>query len=147
MLPYRDSRLTYAALAAFFVIVLGYALFEARGLIFGPRISIPMEIARVEDPVVEIAGKAERIASLAMNGQPIPVTEDGDFAQTYVLAPGYNRITLDAADKYGRTSRKVIEIVYAPPEGAGIPPTAIQDAASSTPEQPQEASSSPAVPR
>lgn len=130
MLPYRDSRLTYAALAAFFVIVLGYALFEARGLIFGPRITIPATQTRVEDPVVDIAGRAERISALTMNGQPVPVTEEGAFEQTYLLAPGYNRIVLDASDRYGRTNRKVLEIVYVPREGeAAIP---LPSAAAST---------------
>ena len=124
MLPYRDSRLTYIALAAFFLIIIGYAYFEARGLLFGPSITVTSEVTEVHDPLIRIAGKADRISSLSMNGKTISVTEDGVFEEQYLLAEGYNRIVLDAKDKYGRTSRKVIEIVYTPSVSGGQVPAA-----------------------
>src|SRR3989344_5828088 len=114
MLPYRDSRLTYIAFGIFFLIVLGYAYYEARGLIFGPSITVTSNIAEVHESFVTIKGKADRIASLSMNGKTIPVTENGVFEEPYLLNLGYNRIVFDASDKYGRTSRQTIEIVYIP---------------------------------
>jgi hypothetical protein len=118
MLPYRDSRLTYIALGIFFLIVIGYAYFEARGLIFGPSITMTSQITEVHDPFITVKGQAERISSLSMNGKTIAVTEDGSFAEPYLLAPGYNRIVLDARDKYGRTRSQAIEIVYTPDAAA-----------------------------
>lgn len=112
MLPYRDSKLTKIVLAVFFVIVVGYALYEAQGILFGPSIAISGRAMLVYQPYIEIRGTAQRIASLQMNGQQIPVTEDGSFDQPYVLSLGYNRIVLDARDKYGKTAERVIEIVY-----------------------------------
>lgn len=114
MLPYRDSRLTYIALGIFFLIVLGYAYFEARGLLFGPSITVPSETTEVYEPLLTIKGKADRISSLSMNGKTISVTEEGVFEEQYLLAIGYNRIVLDAQDKYGRARRQAIEIVYTP---------------------------------
>lgn len=114
MLPYRDSRLTQIALAVFFVIVLAYAYYEGRGLLFGPKINVPSEIQEVHDPFIRIKGQADRISSLALNGKPIPVTADGAFDEPYLLAPGVNRILLDATDKYGRSRQSVIQIVYTP---------------------------------
>jgi hypothetical protein len=114
MLPYRDSRFTILALAVFFAIAFGYAIFEARGIVLGPTIDVPAGISEVHQAYVLIQGRATRISSLAMNGQQIQVTESGDFAQPYLLAPGYNRILLDAKDSYGRTREKVIEIMYLP---------------------------------
>lgn len=114
MLPYRDSRLTYIALGIFLLIVLGYAYYEARGLLFGPSITVNSKIIEVHDPFVTIKGQADRIASLSMNGKTIPVTENGVFEEPYLLSPGYNRIVLDATDKYGRTRRQAIEIIYTP---------------------------------
>ncbi len=129
MLPYRDSRITKIALVIFFVLVLGYAYFEARGALFGPSITVTSNVTEVHDPFITIQGQADRIASLSMNGKPIAVTENGAFAEPYLLAEGYNRIVLDARDKYGRSSRQVIEVVYTPdPNNA-----------------PQHASSTPAV--
>ncbi len=118
MLPYRDSRLTQIALAVFFIVLLGYAYFEARGILFGPRIEITSAVSEVHDPYVMVKGHAERIAALLMNGKAIAVTEDGIFEEPYVLSEGYNRITLDAKDKYGRSTQKTLEIVYTPDHNA-----------------------------
>ena len=114
MLPYRDSRITRIVLIAFFVLLVGYAAFEVRGLLWGPVIEIENRIMEVSDPLVTIEGKTWRIATLSMNGSPIPVTEDGAFAEKYVLAPGYNRIVLEARDRYGNTTERSIEVVYTP---------------------------------
>ncbi len=114
MLPYRDSRLTYIALGVFFLIVVGYAYYEAQGVLFGPSIKVTSQVSEVQEPFVMIRGQAERIASLSMNGKPISVTEEGIFEEPYLLAPGYNRIVLEAKDKYGRRRSAEIEIIYTP---------------------------------
>jgi hypothetical protein len=114
MLPYRDSRLTKIALAAFFLIVVAYAYYEGRGMLFGPRITVPSEVIEVSERFIVIRGKADRIASLSMNGTPIAVTEDGAFEEPYLLAPGLNRVAFDATDKYGRTTYETVRIVYMP---------------------------------
>ncbi len=112
MLPYRDSRLTQIALGLFFLLLIGYAYFEAQGLLFGPSITVTSQVSSVYDPFVLIQGHADRISSLLMNGKSIQVTEKGDFSEPYVLARGYNRVILDARDKYGRRSSKTIAIMY-----------------------------------
>lgn len=114
MLPYRDSRLTYIALGAFFLIILGYAYYEAQGILFGPSISVISTRTEVRDPFILIKGQADRIASISMNGKDIAVTETGAFEEPYLLAPGYNRVVLEAKDRYGRKSSKTIEIIYTP---------------------------------
>ncbi len=137
MLPYRDSRLTYIALGIFFLIVLGYAYYEARGLLYGPSITVTSSVTEVHDPFVTIKGQADRIAGLSMNGKTVPVTENGAFEEPYLLSIGYNRIVLDATDKYGRSRRQAIEIVYTPVSGAK-PATAAAstETASTTPVAP-----------
>ena len=112
MLPYRDSRLTQIALGIFFIILLGYAYFEARGLLFGPTIAVTSDIQEVYDPFITITGHTDHISSISMNGKPIQVTEEGDFSEPYLHAPGYNRIVLEARDKYGRHRSQTLEIVY-----------------------------------
>ncbi|MEK7156435.1 MAG: hypothetical protein AAB790_01355 [Patescibacteria group bacterium] len=135
MLPYRDSRLTYIALGIFFLIVIGYAYYEARGLLFGPSITVSSAITEVREPFIVIRGHADRISSLSMNGKTIPVTENGAFEEPYLLSAGYNRIVLDAVDKYGRSRRQAIEIVYTAPATSEAPTslTATTTPASSTP--------------
>lgn len=114
MLPYRDGRITRIAIILFFLLIIGYAYFEARGVLYGPQIHVSTEPVAVTDPFIAIQGMAERITDLSMNGRPISVTEDGAFNEPYLLAPGLNRIMLDAKDRYGRTTQQIIQIVYTP---------------------------------
>jgi hypothetical protein len=115
MLPYRDSRLTRILVGIFFLIVLGYAYYEARGLLFGPSISISSGVpATAQTSYVLIQGETSHIASLSVDGNPIQVTQTGAFQEPYVLSPGVNRIIFDAEDKYGHTTEKIVEIVYMP---------------------------------
>ena len=136
MLPYRDSKITRLLLILFFLLVLAYGYFEARGFLFGPVIHASVD-TEVHQPLVHIKGKADRISSLSMNGKDLTVTEDGAFDEPYVLAEGLNRIVLDATDKYGRTTRQVLQIVYTP-DGASvqIAPAATATAASTSPVAP-----------
>lgn len=114
MLPYRDSRITKIVLVVFFVLVAIYAYYEGRGLLYGPTIEIENRVLEVSEPFITIEGQAQRIASLSMNGTAIQVTEDGLFSEGYVLAPGYNSITLSARDRFGQTTTREIEVVYTP---------------------------------
>lgn len=116
MLPYRDSRIIRITLVFFFVFLVVYAIYEAQGILLGPVIYVPSTTVTVTDPYTIIKGRAERITELRLNGKPIPVTEDGDFEEPYILAGGSNHLILDARDAHGRTTRKVLDIIYTPPE-------------------------------
>jgi len=120
MLPYRDSQITTIAIIAFFLLVAGYAYYEARGILFGPQINISSETTEVHEPFIAIKGQADRITSLSMNGKDIDVTEEGEFNEPYLLSPGLNRITLDATDKYGNHRAQVMQIVYTPTEQSAV---------------------------
>ncbi len=112
MLSHRDSKLTRTGFIVFFIIIILYGLYEAQGLLFGPKIHIATEKIVVYDPYVRIEGQAERIVALKMNGKEIPVTEDGKFSEPFLLARGQNRIILEARDSYGRTTSRLVEIGY-----------------------------------
>lgn len=114
MLPHRDSKLTKIGLTIFFVLIVAYGLYEAQGLLFGPKIQVSTETTLVHDPYVKIEGKALRISSLSMNGKDIPVTEVGEFSEPFLLARGDNRIALSAKDTYGRTTSSYVDIRYVP---------------------------------
>ncbi len=109
--------------AILFLCIIGYALFEARNIVYGPNIILTTETTEVTERVVLIQGKAERIAELRINGRTIPVTESGAFEEPVVLTQGYNRIMVTATDKFGRTEEKVLELIYQPTtQGIDITP-------------------------
>ena len=114
MMPYGDSRLTRIILVTFFVLLVGYTFYEIRGLMWGPVIEIENRVLEVSDRFIAIEGFARRIATLSMNGKIIPVTEEGAFSEGYVLTPGYNRVVLEARDRYGNSTERSIELVFTP---------------------------------
>lgn len=111
---YHDSKISIAALGFFFILVLSYAGFEARGVVSGPKVTITSQAAAVHDPLVTICGRADRISSLTMNGSAVPVTQEGGFNQQYLLSPGENTITFEGKDVYGRTTDQQISYTYQP---------------------------------
>lgn len=113
MVPY-SSRVSRSLLLFFFMIVVGYGLFEARGIVFGPQIQVDETPLEVSEQFVRIQGSALRISSLTMNGAAIPVTEDGFFDEPLLLHKGENRIVLRATDKYGNATIRTVTLVYAP---------------------------------
>lgn len=108
----RDGRFTRITLLLFFIVIASYAIYEAQGMLLGPIITVTDERSIFTQDFVILRGKAEHIATLSMNGEPIAVTEEGVFAEPYVLAPGLNHVYFDATDKYGRKRHKVLELVY-----------------------------------
>ena len=123
MLPYRDSRFVRFILILFFILLAGYAIFEAQGLLSGPKIYISEQSITVSDKMVLIQGRAERITELRLNGATISVTEDGTFEEPYLLAKGSNRLILEARDARGRRTQKILDIVYNPSGETPTPST------------------------
>lgn len=120
LLSQRTNWLALSALALFFVVVIGYAYFEARNVLHGPSIVLStIQQPVVHEQLVWIRGVTKNIIEIRMNGRIIPTTEEGVFEEAHLLAPGYNKILLTARDKIGREREEAVEIVYEPrnPEG------------------------------
>lgn len=98
----------------FFLLIVGYALYRTSDYLRGPAliVSSPANYATVHDPVVKVSGEAERISHIFLNRGLIYTDEDGNFNEKLLLAPGYNIITLEVKDKFGRHVRRTLELVY-----------------------------------
>lgn len=116
MLPTRDSRLVRILLSVFFILLICYALYEARGILSGPAITVPEDAIHVREQSTVIRGQAKRITELRLNGKQIPVTEGGEFEETFLLAPGSNYFYLEARNARGRTAEETLVIIYTQPE-------------------------------
>ncbi|MEK7628604.1 MAG: hypothetical protein AAB421_04295 [Patescibacteria group bacterium] len=134
MTPYRVNWITALIFTIFFLLISGYAYFEARTIVYGPKINLgqlPNTSLLVTEQLIAIRGVAANIVELRMNGRSIPTTEAGAFEEVHLLAPGYNAIVLSATDKLGRTTKEVLEVVYQAPIG-------IQNTTSYTPNKANE---------
>lgn len=100
-------------LCIFILVIFGYSFFQARNLIFGPAIYInsPINGNTYISPLVEIKGLAKNANYLTFDDRPIFTDEFGNFEEKILLSPGYNIIKLDAQDKFGKKTEKIIEVI------------------------------------
>ncbi len=92
-----------------------YVLWQARFLIAGPQITITEEPNRVTDTrIVTLAGQANNITKISLNGRQIFTDPTGYFREALVLENGYTIATIAATDRYGRTTKLERPFIYIP---------------------------------
>lgn len=106
------AKIILAALFGLSLVV--YIYFKIENLALGPNISIlaPANGSSFTEPLVELKGRARRIAVLFLNDGKIFTDENGYFKEKLLLAEGHNIIKLEAADKFGRRDQTVLSLVY-----------------------------------
>lgn len=115
MLPHH-SKLTKYLFAIFVVIVLFYAYFEARNLLYGPQIVLQNEEAiTVYDELIEISGTVKNVVEITLSGRPVFIDDTGFFTEKLLLAEGLNRFVFEARDKFDHKTQEVLEVVYIAP--------------------------------
>ena len=94
------------------VTIVGYATWRSLSYARGPSIRVfqPLPGISLNTKTIEIIGRAERINSLTLNGNPISIDEQGNFKETVAVFAGVNIITLGATDQFGRARSETIEI-------------------------------------
>lgn len=103
----------WIAIAAILVIV-GYGAWRAKDLALGPRLEVlsPATGTLSGDALIEIRGTAKNISYLTLNGDKIFTDEAGNWKEEVLLSYGYNIMTLEAKDRFGRTEKKTLELIY-----------------------------------
>lgn len=97
-------------------LLLAYIIFQARFFIAGPQIALYNEPSSVQtDQLVTLSGHAENITYISVNGRPIHTDESGHFQEPVVLETGYTIVSIQANDRFGRSTKLQREFVYAPP--------------------------------
>jgi len=104
------------------VVLLLYALFEARRLITGPQVTItsPIHGEATSSRAVFISGEAHNISFLTINDNPTYTNEMGQFREILTPPPGYTTIVVAATDRFGRrtsTSVSITVLNYCPAHG------------------------------
>ena len=64
--------------------------------------------------LLEITGNAKNALNLTLNGNEISINQAGDFSETIALSVGYNIVTIEARDKFGKSDKKIYQLIYAP---------------------------------
>lgn len=96
------------------ILILGYSIFQAQKIWNGPRITVlsPINGATYTTTLIEIKGVAKNVSTLTLNDRPLYTDKLGNFSDTLLLSQGYNILKLEAKDKFGSETKKMIEIIY-----------------------------------
>jgi len=108
-----DHLPRYAIIIIFFIVVVGYALFQSRFLILGPRVNItyPEDGAIVSSGLVVLEGTAKNVAWITLNGRQIFTNEEGHWSEKLLVSPGLSTATVEARDRFGRETVERVRIL------------------------------------
>lgn len=91
---------------------LTYSGFELSKFVMGPELEIskPSPATEFHEALFNIEGTARNISKIQLNDRKIFINQEGAFKEQLIAHPGYNIITIEAWDKFGRYSKKEIEV-------------------------------------
>jgi hypothetical protein len=106
-------------MTVFFLLIIGYAIFNSRNLIFGVKIKnvningLPIEDgATITANTIEITGVAQNAVDLTLDGRVISIDQAGNFDETIALLNGYNIINIKAEDKFRNVDEKNYQLMH-----------------------------------
>jgi len=95
--------------------ILWYVQFQARNFLQGPEIVLNDTGSALHyERIISLTGNTRNIVKLTLNGREIHTDETGAFVQKLVLEDGYTIMTLNAHDRFGRSTSVTREYVYSP---------------------------------
>lgn len=85
------------------LIVGGYIAWQVQSFWRLPNLTIDGSLSRsVTDPNILITGRAEALAHVTVNGEPVLLTKDASFSVPLYLRSGINPIRIEASNAAGR---------------------------------------------
>lgn len=117
-----DKKIWIAAAVLILVVLLGSRLPEIMGK---PVITIEnpwAERSETTEETIEIRGYAENSDQLFINGENVPLGENGTFQKSFTLEPGFNTFEITAKRFLGQETKMVRQIIYSPPLPASNTP-------------------------
>ena len=92
----------------------GYTAYEIQKIVFGPRIIVlsPQNGLLISNSLTEVSGLAYNIKDISLNDRKIFIDESGNFKEKVLLSYGYNAFVIKAVDKFGKSTEKIVEVIY-----------------------------------
>lgn len=103
-------------------IIVVYAYFRGYSILYGTHITLVpiIETSHDDTSLITLSGSAKNATSLHVNGREVAVDKQGRFNDPVILLSGYNVTTVEARDKFGNTSKKVLQSYYKPEGVPGV---------------------------
>ncbi len=96
-------------------VILIYAYARIQSFAQGPEITVSspnQKSAASPVKLFSIEGVVSNASFITLNGRSIYTDEHGVLKERVLLAEGHNILQIEARDRFGRTAKKVLEIVY-----------------------------------
>lgn len=109
----NPERFKVIAIVVVLIILFGYLFFKINSYISPPELTIiyPTENLETTENIITISGHTEWEAIVSINGDNIPVEEDGNFQTDVKLKYGLNRFNISSQRKHGRKNEQEILIL------------------------------------
>jgi len=110
----NKKRIKYGIITLAILTILTYSGYQAQKIWQGPQITLasPENGATVNQAFIDVRGVAKNVTKLTLNSREIMQDEKGNFEEKLLLSYGYNILTIDGWDKFGRMTEKKIEMIY-----------------------------------
>ncbi len=101
-------------LAGLFAFIAFYTLWETKALSKGVDLQLEgiTDGAILSNDVISLKGSALHASHIAIDGREIEVDKDDKFTEELVLSPGYNIISIEAKDKFGKKTQNAYRVFY-----------------------------------
>lgn len=103
---------SFILIALVFLIFFGYLLFQYRGAIFNPALTIisPKPGAVIYSSEVRVVGKTDPDATVYVDKNEVSVDPNGNFSKTINVFPGSVTIDVQAINKFRKQTEKSVTI-------------------------------------
>ena len=100
-----------------FLFIIIYSVFQTSAISKGVALNINnIKDGQIFDgEIVTLVGTAMHAVHLSVNGKEIAIDEENAFSEELVLSDGYNIITLEAEDKFGKVTKESFRVLYESP--------------------------------
>lgn len=104
-------------LSLLFVFIVSYTIFQTKSINRGVVLNIEgiKDGQTFSNSIVPIQGNAVHASHLYVNGREIAVDIKGDFKYELVMSSGYNIITVEAEDRFSKSTRKIYNVFFKEP--------------------------------
>jgi hypothetical protein len=108
-----NFSIKHIAFLLLFIVAVGYVLFQARFVIFGPQVEIsyPKHGSLVAASMLSVEGKATNISWISLNDRQIFTDEKGFWSEKLMLPPGVSIITVKTRDRFGREIERSVQVM------------------------------------
>lgn len=103
---FTPTKLISLLVVSLVLVFFTYLWFEYRFLVLSPPLDVssPKDQSTVKSEMVNVSGKTDPEARLAINNQDVTISKDGDFEVSIKLSEGVNKISVKAISKFGKVA-------------------------------------------